>query len=131
MKAPARAKGHIKKRHGPVDAVIGNNLRLLRRAAGIGSPAMAKHLNLSYQQLQKYEIGANRLACSTLYAIADYLKLSPLAFFSGLPLHDKLPLMSLEQMAQLRWRDVEVLQLFQNLDRGTKATILSVLRALQ
>jgi transcriptional regulator with XRE-family HTH domain len=125
------AKGHIKEQLKPVDTIIGNNLRVLRRAAGIGSPTMAKHLDLSYQQLQKYECATNRLACSTLYVIANYLKLSPLAFYSGLPLHEKTSFLSLDQMTKLGWRDVEALQLFLNLDRDTKTTVLSVLRALQ
>jgi transcriptional regulator with XRE-family HTH domain len=128
---PPRRKGHIKDQLQPVDTIIGGNLRLLRRAAGVGSPKLAKHLDLSYQQLQKYEIGANRLACSTLYIIADYLKLSPLAFFSGLTLHDKTPLLSPEQSAKLTRHDTEILQLIQNLDRDAKATVLAVLRALQ
>jgi transcriptional regulator with XRE-family HTH domain len=130
MKRPP-SKGHIKKRLEHVDRILGSNLRQLRRAAGVSSPKLADHVGFSYQQLQKYETGVNRISCSTLYIIADYLRLSPLAFFSGLtPIH-KTPVLSPDQMAQLGWRDAEILQLIQNLDRDAKATVLLVLRALQ
>jgi transcriptional regulator with XRE-family HTH domain len=92
---------------------------------------MAKHLEVSYQQLQKYETGANRLSCSALYVIANYLKVSPLAFFSGLALRDKTQGLSSKHTAKLCWRDMEILQLIQNLDPNTTATILWVLRAIQ
>ena len=92
---------------------------------------MAKHLDISYQQLQKYETGANRLSCSALYVIANYLKVSPLAFFSGLALHHKTQGLSSKHTAKLCWRDMEILQLIQNLDRDARATIVSVLRAMQ
>ena len=130
MKKPP-AKGHIKNQLRSVDNVIGGNVRLLRQASGLTLPKLADHLNLSYQQVQKYETGANRVSCSTLYVIADHLKLSPLAFFSGLPLHDKTQLLTPDQMAQLSWRHMEILQLIQNLDRDAKAALISLLRALQ
>lgn len=48
------------------DAIIGANLRRLRRTKCITQQKLAKGLGVSYQQVQKYETGSNRIAASTL-----------------------------------------------------------------
>ena len=56
------------------DREIGLNIRRLRRAAGLSQAELANSLGLSYQQVQKYETGANRISVSRLMQIADALK---------------------------------------------------------
>ncbi|MDB5440817.1 MAG: Cro/Cl family transcriptional regulator [Caulobacteraceae bacterium] len=68
----------------PVDLHVGARVRLRRRALGMSQEDLANDLGLTFQQIQKYERGANRISASKLYDIACSLS-SPLAyFFEGL-----------------------------------------------
>lgn len=50
---------------------------------------VAKELNLSFQQIQKYEIGSNRIAASRLYELARILNVPTSYFFEGLDTPDE------------------------------------------
>jgi transcriptional regulator with XRE-family HTH domain len=64
------------KRKGPhiVDVAVGDNIRRRRRALRISQEALAAAVNLTFQQIQKYERGANRVSASRLYDISRVLK---------------------------------------------------------
>lgn len=68
----------------PVDTYVGARVRGLRILRNMTQSDLAKHLDLSFQQLQKYETGANRVSASKLHAIAKVLGVSPCYFFEGL-----------------------------------------------
>lgn len=57
----------------PVDVAIGTRLRVNRTARRMSLETLGKALGLTYQQVQKYESGANRLSCSTLLRICAVL----------------------------------------------------------
>jgi transcriptional regulator with XRE-family HTH domain len=67
-----------------VDRHLGEAIRLRRRALGLSQQALAQRIGISFQQVQKYESGANRISASTLYVTARALGLAPGAFFVGL-----------------------------------------------
>src|SRR5579862_5575580 len=68
----------------PVDLHVGARIRMRRRLQGVSQEKLADALGLTFQQVQKYERGANRVSASKLYEIASALK-SPVAyFFDGL-----------------------------------------------
>lgn len=68
----------------PVDAHVGRQVRTRRRVLGISQEKLANQLGLTFQQVQKYERGSNRISASKLYEIARALG-SPVAyFFDGL-----------------------------------------------
>lgn len=56
----------------PVDQALGAALRQLRKSRRVSMAALARHLGLSYQQIQKYERGDNRMVASLLFRIADF-----------------------------------------------------------
>ncbi len=60
--------------------MVGKRLRLCRTQRGISQQTLANHLSLTFQQIQKYEKGANRISCSMLYEIATFLNV-PIEFF--------------------------------------------------
>jgi len=64
------------KRKGPhvVDIAVGDNIRRRRRHLRISQEALAAAVNLTFQQIQKYERGANRVSASMLYEISRVLK---------------------------------------------------------
>lgn len=72
----------------PVDIYVGSRVRQLRKALKISQETLAGHLGLTFQQVQKYEKGTNRISASKLFAIAGVLEVPAAYFFDGL---DTLP----------------------------------------
>ncbi len=68
----------------PVDLHVGARIRMRRKLLGISQERLADDLGLTFQQVQKYERGANRVSASKLYEIARSLKTSIAYFFEGL-----------------------------------------------
>jgi transcriptional regulator with XRE-family HTH domain len=60
----------------PVDIAIGARMRLRRKTLGMSQGALADRIGVSFQQVQKYERGANRVSGSTLVAVAAALDIS-------------------------------------------------------
>jgi len=61
---------------------LGSNIRLTRNAAGKSQEEAADHLDVTFQQFQKYEKGANRIPIDKLVSLADFLDV-PLSKFVG------------------------------------------------
>lgn len=59
-----------------IDTRIGLRLRLRRKELGIPQTELARHLGLSFQQVQKYELGINRISASMLVRAAEKLQCS-------------------------------------------------------
>jgi transcriptional regulator with XRE-family HTH domain len=71
-----------------VDRHMGARIRHRRRELGISQAKLAAMLGVSFQQVQKYEIGANRVSASTLWRISQMLGVEPGYWFDGLPVDD-------------------------------------------
>ncbi|ATQ41495.1 helix-turn-helix domain-containing protein [Caulobacter mirabilis] len=69
----------------PVDRHVGLAIRVRRRGLGLTQTALAGRLGITFQQVQKYERGKNRVSASMLHAMAEALETSVGAFFEGLP----------------------------------------------
>ena len=67
-----------------VDLYDGGRIRLRRRTRGVSQEKLAEDLGLTFQQVQKYERGANRVSASKLYEIARSLSVPVAFFFEGL-----------------------------------------------
>jgi transcriptional regulator with XRE-family HTH domain len=71
------------------DIEIGAALRRYRKQAGLSQEAVASELGITFQQVQKYENGRNRVAVSTLIRICQFLGISPMnvigSYFDGEP----------------------------------------------
>ena len=63
-----------------IDAHIGRRIAQRRSALGLTQGGLAERLGLSFQQVQKYEAGTNRVSASRLVRIADFLGASVLDF---------------------------------------------------
>src|SRR5260370_32951057 len=68
----------------PIDLHAGARIRMRRRMQGMSQERLADALGLTFQQVQKYERGANRVSASKLYEIAASLKTPVAYFFEGL-----------------------------------------------
>jgi transcriptional regulator with XRE-family HTH domain len=67
----------------PVDVYVGKTIREARIFHGLSRSALAELIGITFQQLQKYEIAANRVSCSRLYGISRILNVPIHAFFTG------------------------------------------------
>ena len=68
----------------PVDVHVGRKLKQIRTMRRMSQTDVARELDLSFQQIQKYEIGSNRIAASRLYDLSRILDVSTSYFFEGL-----------------------------------------------
>lgn len=65
------------------DVVVGRNIRIRRLAKDMSQRALAERIGITFQQIQKYEKGANRVGASRLMEIAVALEAPAHAFFDG------------------------------------------------
>ena len=69
-----------KKKPNPIDTHVGSRIRLRRNMLGMSPERLGENLGITFQQIQKYEKGTNRVGASRLQAIASILTV-PVAFF--------------------------------------------------
>ncbi len=74
------------KNHGPhpIDVLVGRRAREYRTLQGMSQTAVAERLGLTFQQLQKYERGHNRISASKLYELANIFDVPVAYFFEGM-----------------------------------------------
>ena len=76
-----RNKTILPKRQGnPVDAQVGTRVRLRRVLLGMSQERLGESLGLTFQQIQKYEKGVNRIGAGRLYQVAQILGV-PISYF--------------------------------------------------
>jgi transcriptional regulator with XRE-family HTH domain len=68
----------------PIDIHVGQRIRARRKEVRVSQERLAEQLGLTFQQVQKYEKGSNRVSASKLYEIARALQASIEYFFRGL-----------------------------------------------
>lgn len=69
-----------KKVPNPVDISVGSRVRLRRNMMGLSQEKLGESLGVTFQQIQKYEKGANRISASKMQKISEILE-TPVAFF--------------------------------------------------
>ena len=67
----------------PVDLYVGSRIRLRRKFLGLSQTDLAEALGLTFQQVQKYERGSNRISASKLFETGKALKAPVAYFFDG------------------------------------------------
>lgn len=112
----------------PIDVAVGSRIRVRRQALKISQSALADALNLSFQQIQKYERGANRVSASMLVKIARRLECSAAALLGETEAHagdaEFLQLLSAPGA-------VDLLTAFNKIeDSTTRAAVINVARGL-
>jgi transcriptional regulator with XRE-family HTH domain len=92
-----KQNGRIKMPH-PVDIHVGQRIKEIRTVRGLTQSNVAEQLGISFQQLQKYETGANRVSASRMFELSKLLKVSPSFFFEGLEgeSYESMPAMDME-----------------------------------
>jgi transcriptional regulator with XRE-family HTH domain len=75
----------MKKTPHPIDRHVGARVRLRRMLVGMSQEKLGAALGITFQQIQKYEKGANRIGASRLQELARILQVPPAFFFEGAP----------------------------------------------
>jgi transcriptional regulator with XRE-family HTH domain len=75
----------MKKAPNPIDKHVGARLRMRRVLVGMSQEKLGEALDITFQQIQKYEKGANRIGASRLQQLARVLDVPPAFFFEGAP----------------------------------------------
>src|ERR1043166_2631908 len=71
------------KRPSSIDIAVGGNVRIWRMSKGLSQAQLANRLGVTFQQVQKYEVGANRIGTGRLVKIAGILGVPISALFEG------------------------------------------------
>jgi transcriptional regulator with XRE-family HTH domain len=121
----------------PVDLHVGARVRARRQLLKLSQAALADQLGVTFQQVQKYERGANRISASTLYRIAAALSAPMGYFFEGLP--DTVDESAdAETLARIEAADVlfavpggaEIACAFPDLAPSTRSALVSLVRSV-
>jgi transcriptional regulator with XRE-family HTH domain len=75
----------------PVDIHVGSRVRLRRTLLGMSQERLGEAVNLTFQQIQKYERGANRIGASRLFELSRVLDVPVSFFFEDMPDDIKTP----------------------------------------
>ena len=70
-----------------IDVELGRRLRVIRKTAGLSQEQMAEKVGISFQQIQKYEWGTNRMSVARMVQIAAALDQPASMFIDGLEHH--------------------------------------------
>ncbi|MHA7969012.1 helix-turn-helix domain-containing protein [Rhizobium sp. CAU 1783] len=97
------------KKPNPDDVAIGTNIRNLRQRRGLSQEKLGEALGITFQQVQKYEKGTNRVSGSKLVAVSKALAVPLEALFvgTGSALTDGLPMPQLPVLSSQARRLVE------------------------
>ena len=102
-----------------IDKAVGARIRTYRKALGLSQTELANSVGVRFQQVQKYESGANRVAASRLWQIAETLGVSVVSLFQDLR----------EDPASSR-ESCELLDLFHRLPDSKRPMVLAFIKAL-
>ena len=85
QRTDAAAPMASKKQPNPIDIHVGSRVRLRRMMLGMSQEKLGENLGITFQQIQKYEKGTNRIGASRLQHIARVLSVPVAFFFEGAP----------------------------------------------
>jgi len=112
------------------DVRIGARLRSRRLDRGLSQEKLADLLGLTFQQVQKYEKGVNRIAASRLYDIAVVLETPITYFFEGLSEPSDGDPAQPEGVA-ITSEEIELLRLFRSFSERIKRKVFALIKAMK
>lgn len=111
-----------------IDILVGKNIRKHRKFLGLSQTNIAEILGITFQQVQKYESGTNRLSASKLYLISQALGVSISDLYMGIDSADT-PDSSVNLLSDLSEEALEMLHMFQKIkDPNVRSAIEGFIR---
>jgi transcriptional regulator with XRE-family HTH domain len=115
----------------PIDCVVGNRIRARRMEQRVSQQELGKALGLSFQQVQKYENGTNRVSVGRLQEIADFLKADVPFFMTGLGGNGKQPIVSPFARFLATKEGAEIIEAMLKIDKpALRRTVIDIARQL-
>ena len=118
----------------PVDRHVGRRVQEKRLGLGLTQTALAKAVGVSFQQVQKYEKGTNRVSASKLFEIADFMKVDIPFFFDGYraaqPGLAEEAAPAFEQDYPMTRQSLEIVRLAPRLPLQKQKAVLQMMRAM-
>jgi transcriptional regulator with XRE-family HTH domain len=113
-----------------IDQHVGERIRARRAELGLTQEQLAEALNVSYQQVQKYETGANRISAGRIFELARKLRVDVGYFFEGLPLDGPAEQAPLEHGGRQR-SAIELVRKFAQIeDPQVRSAIAALVKAI-
>jgi len=119
-----------------IDTHVGKRLRRRRRLLGLTQHDLAAQIGVRFQQIQKYECGANRITASRLFGLATALNVSINYFFDGLgadgkpaPANDSLDRIEGDILSQKE--TLELVRAYYRLSERPRRRLLELAKALE
>ena len=113
----------------PIDVLVGQNIRICRLQKGLSQGELGRRIGVTFQQVQKYEKGANRVGASRLTQIADVLAVPIPTLFDGAPTVASAPPEQSPRYLLAKPHSLRLLQGFDKID--SDATRLAVLHLVE
>ncbi|MGZ3377610.1 MAG: helix-turn-helix domain-containing protein [Phenylobacterium sp.] len=114
-----------------MDVALGAAVRIRRRTIGISQEALAEQCGVSFQQIQKYENGANRISFSRLVQIARALKCRVVDLMDVLDGPDRETTGDLDLLTRMRTPGaIELLAAYEQMPQEARTSLVGLLRAL-
>ena len=114
-----------------MDVALGAAVRIRRRTIGISQEALADQCGVSFQQIQKYENGANRISFSRLVQIARALKCRVVDLMDVLDGPDRETTGDLDLLTRMRTPGaLELLAAYEQMTPEARSSLVGLLRAL-
>jgi transcriptional regulator with XRE-family HTH domain len=113
-----------------MDVALGAAVRIRRRTIGISQEALAEQCGVSFQQIQKYENGANRISFSRLVQIARALKCRVVDLMDVLDGPDREMTGDLDLLTRMRTPGaIELLAVYERMPPEARTALVGLLRA--
>lgn len=110
----------------PVDIHVGKRIRHIRWMVGMTQQQLAEKVGIKFQQIQKYETGANRVSASRLWGIAEALCVSVPFFFEGLD-----NILNIETLEAMRSKEaIELVRAYYAIPELQRRRLLELARVL-
>lgn len=137
--APAHTLSRRGEGPNPIDIHVGARLRLRRTLLGLSQEKLGEAVGITFQQLQKYERGSNRISASRLYNLSQVLGVPVSYFFDDMPSPDNatpealaaLPSETDEFESMARRETLELVRAYYRIeDPGVRKRTFDLLKAL-
>ena len=113
---------------------LGSKLRMRRLSLGLTQTKVAQAINVTFQQIQKYEKGTNGISSLRIMQLANFLKVPVVFFFEDFPLYQGSNTTIESSLAEKKEVDLNysfLAKLFANLSEQQKESILQVLKNIK
>jgi transcriptional regulator with XRE-family HTH domain len=113
-----------KEKRRKIDQKVGRNLRVIRSAKGFSQQKLSSEIGLTFQQLQKYESGTNRISASVLFHLSQILEVEIKDFFCGLSTASSKPIPPLSK------DHYELIRFYDSAPRNVQKCLLKFLETI-